>query len=139
MAEVDADEAERRALAKKLGVRDDGVVLVHAPAEWAARRLGEANEVGRADAVDAPGRTVVVLFVRSRAGLTADLPALAAAVHPDAVLWVAWPRKAGGHVSDLGDTVVRDTVLPTGLVDVKVAMLDTDWSGLQFRWRTALR
>jgi hypothetical protein len=38
-------------------------------------------------------------------------------------------------VSDLTDNVVRNTVLPLGLVDVKVAALDDDWSALKMVWR----
>jgi hypothetical protein len=54
-------------------------------------------------------------------------------------LWVAWPRRAGGHTSDITDNIVRQIVLPLGLVDVKVAALDQDWSGLKFVWRKELR
>lgn len=49
------------------------------------------------------------------------------------------PRKAAGHASDITDNVVRDAILPLGLVDVKVAALDDDWSALKFVWRKALR
>jgi hypothetical protein len=34
---------------------------------------------------------------------------------------------------------VRDVVLPTGLVDVKVAALDEDWPALRFVWRLERR
>ncbi|MBV8464286.1 MAG: hypothetical protein JO368_13395 [Acidimicrobiales bacterium] len=68
-----------------------------------------------------------------------DTPALAAALGPAAALWVAWPRRAGGHQSDVTDALVRDTLLPVGVVDVKVAAIDADWSGLKFVWRKAAR
>jgi hypothetical protein len=54
-------------------------------------------------------------------------------------LWIAWPRKAAGHVSDVTENGIRDVVLPLGLVDVKVAALDTAWSGLKIVWRTERR
>jgi hypothetical protein len=54
---------------------------------------------------------------------------------PEDALWLAWPRRAAGHESDLGDNVVRTAVLQTGLVDVKVAAIGEDWSGLRFVWR----
>jgi hypothetical protein len=56
-----------------------------------------------------------------------------------AMWWVAWPRKAAGHVSDINENLLRELLLPTGLVDVKVAALDEDWSGLKFVWRKELR
>ena len=34
---------------------------------------------------------------------------------------------------------VRETLAPVGLLDVKVAMLDDDWSGLKFMWRLERR
>ena len=55
------------------------------------------------------------------------------------MVWVAWPRTASGHASDLSDEAVRGALLPHGLVDVKVARLDEDWSGLKFVWRRERR
>lgn len=88
----------------------------------------------------ARGRLDLVLaFVRSEAELRRRLPPLARALADHAVLWVAWPRRAGGHRSDVTEDLLRDVVLPTGLVDVKVAALDSDWSGLKFVRRRELR
>jgi hypothetical protein len=42
-------------------------------------------------------------------------------------------------VTDVGDGVVRESGLAGGLVDVKVAALDHDWSALKFVWRVADR
>ena len=53
--------------------------------------------------------------------------------------WITWPRRAAGHQSDVTDQVTREVLLPLGLVDVKVAMLDEDWSGLRYVWRRELR
>jgi hypothetical protein len=51
------------------------------------------------------------------------------------MLWAAWPRRAAGHVSDIDENLLRDAALDRGLVDVKVAALSTDWSGLKIVWR----
>ncbi len=48
-------------------------------------------------------------------------------------------RRAAGHQSDITDNAVRSMILPLGLVDVKVAALGEDWSGLKTVWRTSLR
>jgi hypothetical protein len=47
-------------------------------------------------------------------------------------LWISWPKKSSGQQSDLGENDIRDLVLPTGWVDVKVAAVDNTWSGLKF-------
>jgi len=54
-------------------------------------------------------------------------------------LWICWPRRAGGHKSDLTDGDVRRAGLALGLVDNKVAAVDADWSGLRFVRRRAAR
>jgi hypothetical protein len=41
------------------------------------------------------------------------------------------PELCGRRTED----VVRGVLLPTGLVDVKVAALDATWSGLRMVWR----
>ena len=46
---------------------------------------------------------------------------------------------AGGHRSDITDNVFREHALPIGLVDVKVAAIDDDWSGLRLVWRVEHR
>lgn len=82
---------------------------------------------------------MVVAFFRRSADLQARLSELGAAVTPDGALWVAWPRRAGGHQSDITDGTVREAALALGLVDVKVAALDQDWSALKLVWRRRLR
>lgn len=78
---------------------------------------------------------MVVAFIRRLAELERQVDTLGGTIVPDGSLWLAWPRRAGGHYSDITDTAVRTVLLPTGLVDVKVAAIDEDWSGLKFVWR----
>jgi hypothetical protein len=118
-------------LAKKLGIKDGAVLaLVGAPARWSVPDLPAGVKVRRArSAAD-----VTVAFCRT----PEDVVSLVTAVESlpsTGALWVAWPRKAAGHVSDVDENLLRELLLPTGVVDVKVAALDTDWSGLKFVWR----
>jgi hypothetical protein len=83
---------------------------------------------------------VVVAFARTSAELVAQLDAGERRIFPAGALWIAWPRKAAGHVSELGDTLVRETALARNrVVDTKVAALDHDWSALRFVWRVEYR
>jgi hypothetical protein len=121
-------------LAKKLGIRDaDVLALLDAPASWSVPELPPgvvvtrgAKTVGDAD--------VAIAFCRGPADVDA-LVTLAALLPVTSALWVTWPRKAGGHVSDVNENLLREVLLPIGIVDVKVAALDADWSGLKFVWR----
>jgi hypothetical protein len=64
---------------------------------------------------------------------------LRAAIMPDGAIWISWPKRASGVATDLTEDVLRELVLPTGLVDVKVAAVDEVWSGLKFVVRRELR
>ena len=124
-------------LAKKLGIKEgQRLTLVDAPPEWTVPDLPANVEVvaGLQEPAD-----VVIAFHREAAELSSRIEALGQAIHPNGMVWIAWPRKAGGHDSDITENGIRDVVLPLGLVDVKVAALDDDWSGLKVVWRRERR
>jgi hypothetical protein len=117
-------------LSQKIGIKAGHEVrLVHRPDGWeipdppADVRMVD----GGTAAVD-----VTLAFYRAGADLTAEAAGLARELADDAMLWIAWPRRAAGHVSDITENDLRDTFLPLGLVDVKVAALGDNWSGLKF-------
>ena len=125
-----------RPQAAKLGLRPGQRVHLHdPPAGWdfadPPDGLIDAGPDGPAD--------LIIAFFRSRAMIAGELDGLARRVYPAGALWVAWPRRAGGHYSDITDTVIRTEALPMGLVDVKVAAIDDDWSGLRLVWRVENR
>ena len=114
--------------ARKLGIRAGMRVGFLNAANW---QLTDPPDVIRAD--DGPA-DILVWFVRTAAEL-ANVAELGDRIFPDGALWIAWPRKAAGHVSDVTENAIRGAVLPLGLVDVKVAAIDDDWSGLKIVWR----
>jgi hypothetical protein len=120
-------------LAKKIGIKPEHrVVLLNGPSDWVIPDLPAGSEItddgmGLAD--------VVLAFFRTRADLERAAPHLAGTLLSSSMLWIAWPRWAAGHESDITENGLREVLLPTGLVDVKVAALGEDWSGLKFVWR----
>ncbi|HWD08220.1 MAG TPA: DUF3052 family protein [Actinomycetota bacterium] len=120
--------------ARKLGIKPGmAVALDSAPEGWGLTDPPPGLKLldgGRAEPVD-----VVIAFFRRSADLAERLPALARRIFPAGALWVAWPRRAAGHRSDLTDTGIRACALPLGVVDVKVAAIDDDWSALKLVWR----
>jgi hypothetical protein len=124
-------------LYKKLGIKDGYVVaLLGQPAGWRIEDLPDTVVVRKR--ARAP-LDVIIAFFDQRAKLERRLPTLVRATPHAGSLWIAWPRKAAGHASDISENALREIVLPAGLVDVKVAALDEDWSGLKFVWRKELR
>ncbi len=129
-------------LAEKLGCKPGGRLLTRdAPAGFAVPELPEGcarGELSQGEAAGAAG-DVAIAFFGARAELAAEIAALGEAIFPDGALWIAWPRRAAGHDSDIRDQDIRDLALPLGLVDVKVAALSEDWSGLRLVWRAERR
>ena len=125
-----------RPQAGKLGLRSGQRVWLHnAPADWDLTDppggLTDAGPDGPAD--------VIIAFFSAQAELADSLEGLARRIYPAGALWVAWPRRAAGHRSDITDNVIREHALPLGVVDVKVAAIDEDWSGLRLVWRVQNR
>jgi hypothetical protein len=86
-----------------------------------------------------PPLDMVHVFATEAAGLAEKLRVYRAAIAPDGMVWVSWPKKASGVITDLSDVVVRDIALALGLVDVKVCAVDETWSGLKFVIRKSER
>lgn len=123
--------------ARKLGIKDgSSVLLIDAPDGWQIPGVPKTVHVQRTSgSPPVTGSEIVVAFYRTAAELARSAPDVARRLPPTAALWIAWPRRAGGHRSDIGDRLLREALLPVGLVDVKVAALDRNWSGLKFVWR----
>ena len=120
-------------LDRKLGIKPGHLVtLRHAPPGWTFTDVEMVED-------DIAGADVVLAFYRCHADLGDDVTTLVSGLAVASSLWVCWPRRAGGHRSDITDNLLRELLLPTGLVDVKVAALSEDWSGLKFVWRKELR
>jgi len=125
-----------RPQAAKLGLKPGQRVRLHNPPDgWELNDppadLADPGPDGPAD--------VILAFFTSAGEIADQIGALARRIYPAGALWVAWPRRAAGHRSDITDAVVREHALPIGLVDVKVAAIDEDWSGLRVVWRTERR
>lgn len=118
-------------LLSKLGVKEGSrLALIKAPAgfaEWLPALPAGANGAGEAD--------VIVLFVKARSDLKSIGVAMRRMPAEGGMLWVAWPKKASGIVTDLSEDFVRGAGLAIGLVDTKVCAIDDTWSGLRFSRR----
>lgn len=118
-------------LIQKLGLKEFQVLKpIGAPdahAEWIEPLpLGARVDPAAAQA------DLVHLFVRDRADLERGAAAALAAVKPGGMLWVSWPKKSSPLFRDLTEDGLREILLPTGWVDVKVCAVSADWSGLKF-------
>jgi hypothetical protein len=125
-----------RPQAVKLGLKpEQRVHLHHPPPGWSLTD----PPAGLTGPDPDGGADVIIAFFTSEDDLAGQIGDLARRIYPAGAIWVAWPRRAAGHRSDITDNVIREHVLPLGLVDVKVAAIDDDWSGLRVVWRAENR
>jgi CheY-like chemotaxis protein len=122
-------------LSKKLGVRSGrSVALLDAPEgfERKLKPLPPDVEIRRG----ARGRAgLVLLFAPSMRDLRKRFAAAARLVEDGGSVWIAWPKKASGIPTDLGENAVRSFGLAAGFVDYKICAIDETWSGLLFARR----
>lgn len=118
-------------LAHKVGIRTGSrLLLVGAPAGFVPAPLPDEVTVHRRRGA---GRyEVAMLFCPDARRLHDGFTRLVDAITTAGALWVCWPKKASGVVTDLNENDVRDHGLACGLVDVKVVAIDEIWSGLKF-------
>ncbi|MDN5204170.1 DUF3052 family protein [Fulvivirgaceae bacterium BMA10] len=77
----------------------------------------------------------VHLFVTDKDKLEDQLLSLKKKIKKNGMIWVSWPKGKSKIPTDVKDSIVRETGLSTGLVDIKVCAVDEDWSGLKFVYR----
>ncbi|MBM3517617.1 MAG: DUF3052 family protein [Alphaproteobacteria bacterium] len=79
------------------------------------------------------------LFATAQAELERALPALRAALVPDGMIWVSWPKKPARVATDVSENTVRAAAHACHMVDLKVCAVDATWSGLKLVIRRADR
>ena len=123
-------------LARKLGIKEGYKILLHnVPKNY----LGLISEWPED-----------IVFIRDYASETADfihafctshnelqevLKKLKPSIKKSGMLWISWPKGSSAISTELNRDFIREYMLDNGLVDVKVAANDEDWSGLKFVYR----
>lgn len=132
-------------LAQKLGLTDgQRVLFISLPKELnelrTSRHFIEMAQAGWETWQDGDsGYDLIHGFTASRAVLEHNAKPLMESIDRDGTIWVSWPKKASKVPSDITEDVIRDVVLPIGLVDVKVVAISEIWSGLKLVIRKELR
>ncbi len=123
-------------LAKKLGIKENfRVGLVNSPNGF-KKELGTLPENVSILNESLPKQLeLILLFVDSEKRLMKEFPRMMRKLPPNGSLWVAWPKKSSGVVTDLDFNIVQKFGLAEGLVDVKICAVNDVWSGLKFVYR----
>jgi hypothetical protein len=79
------------------------------------------------------------VFYKNEQALRRDMVLLKSKISRTGKLWVCWPKKTSKMPSNLTDSIVRQSGLDSGLVDVKIVSINETWSGLKFVYRVSDR
>jgi len=126
-------------LVKKLGINaNQRVAFINEPESFRPLLVGIAPDLDVKTTVRGKKDLIVAFFVK-RSAFTKRIEPLEKAIFSNGSLWVAWPKRASKVPTDMTEDVIREVILPRGLVDVKVCAIDETWSGLKIVWRKDLR
>ncbi|MFK4722001.1 hypothetical protein ABIE89_003101 [Bradyrhizobium niftali] len=118
-------------LVQKLGIKPGFCIFVDGLSTAYRDVVGELpDDVKIARTAKAP-LDMVHVFATEAKGFAVKLRSYRKAIAPDGMIWASWPKKASGVVTDVTETLVRETALANGLVDIKVCAVDDVWSGLK--------
>jgi len=118
-------------LPKKLGIKEGHRVALLAPPPGFDLDLPSGATLHKGGRGQKPF-DVMLLFVKRAADLYKKFEPAAKRLQQDGGLWIAWPKKASGMQTDVGEALVREYGLEQGLVDNKICAVDETWSGLRF-------
>lgn len=128
-------------LHKKLGLRPEALGVVIAPPEDdnpllpLPEGLSVLAGIDELAALDGPFDYMHV-FARDRVELAGACAGLRDKLASGGSLWISWMKQSSGRrrgemSGDLNENIIRRIALTNGMVDVKVATLDRDWSALR--------
>ena len=127
-------------LASKMGIKaGQRMAILQAPPGYAATLGPLPEQVVLFDKLE-EALAFIHFFTASRQELVEQFPRLKAALAPNGMLWISWPKRTAKSAAvkiptDLDENRVREIGLDNGLVDIKVAAIDPIWSGLKFVYR----
>ncbi len=123
-----SDKTLRDKLGLKVGQRS---AIVRLP-ESVRDDLGDVADLNTLTRVVGVPFDFIIMFITSREQLEAVLPNLVRHLHSGGMLWLAWTKRTSPINHGLSENLIREFGLKAGLVDVRVASLTSDWSGLKF-------
>ncbi len=128
-----------RSVAQKLRLAaGQWIAVVGSPGDYAAI-IGGLPDGATLTSEPTPATDVIHLFVRDRADLAARWPAVAAAMRPETMLWISYPKRGPGVTTDLTRDVGWAPVRESGYDPVTQVAIDETWSAMRYRHDPALR
>ena len=126
-----------KALIAKLGLKPVMKVLLKNEPDDYAELLG--CDISSQLTAESEQPDFVHWFIKKQHELEEELNDLLIRIHPETIIWVSWYKKASKIPTDVTEDSIRNLILKTDLVDVKVCAVSDIWSGLKLVIRKARR
>ncbi|NND52059.1 MAG: DUF3052 family protein [Flavobacteriaceae bacterium] len=124
-------------LARKLGLKPDfRYVLYNAPSNYMKWFNTLEIELQQASIEKNESADFIHVFCTDEQDLENVVRHYKSALVKNGMLWVSWPKGGSAIKTTIKRDMIRNYFLDNGLVDVKVAAIDEDWSGLKFVYRS---
>lgn len=124
-------------LAKKLGIKSGFEVLVlNSPTSYLSFFNDFPSDVQLTEDLSFKGEADFIhLFASSEDELRTYFKTAKKALKKSGMLWISWPKKTSKIPTTIDKFYVMKYGQQMGLVDVKVAAINSDWSGHKFVYR----
>ncbi|MGW9686259.1 DUF3052 domain-containing protein [Flagellimonas sp. 2504JD1-5] len=123
-------------LAKKLGIKEGFIMLAHNPPKQYFNLFSDfPDDVIIIDRPKGNPLDFIHIFATTFNDLQQFVNQYKPFLKKNGMLWISWPKASSTIPTDLKRDPIREYLLSLGLVDVKVAAIDEDWSGLKFVYR----
>ncbi|MEL6974195.1 MAG: DUF3052 domain-containing protein [Bacteroidota bacterium] len=123
-------------LAKKLGIKEGfHIVLYNVPEHYFELFSDLPEDLVRLDSPTGESADFVHAFLTTYKALQEQSEFFKSILKKNGMLWVSWPKGSSKIQTDLKRDMIREHLLDVGLVDIKVAAVDENWSGLKFVYR----
>ena len=123
-------------LAKKLGIKEHfQYLLYNQPEHYFTLFSDLPDNITSIETIIENSADFIHLFLTTEDELISMVRKYKPALKKTGVLWISWPKGSSKKLTDLKRDFIREHLLSIGLVDVKIAAIDADWSGLKFVYR----
>lgn len=123
-------------LAKKLGIKKGSAMLLYNPPKQYFNLFSDfPDDVIVMSKPEVHAFDFIHIFTTTEQELQVITNQYKPLLKKNGMLWISWPKGSSQIPTDLKRDSIREYLLSIGLVDVKVAAIDEDWSGLKFVYR----
>ncbi len=122
-----------KTVAEKLLFKPGKKILIVSPPEGMAALLGPLPAGIELLTEASVPADIILVFVRDRREMEAQLPRLKAALHPKGALWVAYFKGSARVATDIHRDSLNAYAGTLGMTGVAIISIDQDWSALRLK------